>query len=163
MKRITQRFFPLILAFSFVICLQALLAPSASAHTAARHIPAPASRLYVTHVVFTGDVNYSEYGVVIAPGTGANISKAWTVSNTFGASLGISADVVSAGVNFNVTESQSVTETCTAPTNTTGHDELLEWESIFAHYNYDIYSQVTGAKVGTGWAEKYAFTRCAIY
>ena len=163
MKRITQRFFPLIFTLSCVICLQALLASGVSAHTAARHIPAPGSRLYVTHVFFTGDVDVSEYGVFIAPGTSASISKSWSVSNQFGATVGISADVVSAGVSFNVTESTGVSETCTAPTNTTGHDQLLEWESIYAHYDYDIYSSVTGAKMGTGWAEEFTGARCAIY
>jgi hypothetical protein len=163
MNRITHRFFPVIFAFSCVLCLQALLAPAASAHTATGHIPAPGSRLYLMHVAFTGDVDYSGPNLIVTPGTGGTTTKTWTVSNQFGATLGISVNVVSAGVSFNVTESQSVSEACNVPTNTTGHDELLVWESVFAHYNYDIYSSATNTKVGTGWAEGFTATRCGLY
>jgi hypothetical protein len=165
MKHITRTTFQLLFSLSLVACLTVWLAPVAAAHTTIPdNGPNQVGNYFITHVAFTGDEARVEYNVYIAPGTGANITKTWSVSNSFGATIGINADVVSAGLSYNVTTSTDVSETCTANVNTTGFDQLLGWQSLFANQSYDIYwhSNFTGqdTKEGTGWAKEYTGPRC---
>jgi len=168
MKRITRTSFQLLFSLALVACLTALLAPVAAAHTTIPdNGPNQAGYEFLMYISQTGNETVSEYDVTIGPGTSANITNTWSVSNSFGATVGITADVVSAQLNYNFTSSTDVSETCSANVNTTDQDQLLEWEAIFNNYRYDVYwhDNLTNqdTKVGTGWAKVYNEPRCALY
>ncbi len=168
MKRITRMFLPLLTSLSLAALLVAWLAPAASAHVATPgNSPSGAGYYVITHIANTGNEDQSEYSIIIAPGTSANITQSWSVSNSFGATIGISKDIVSAQLGYNVTQTTSVSETCSANVNTTDQDQLLEWQSVIINQSYDIYwhSNLTGDDTmqGTGWAKEYNYPRCALY
>lgn len=168
MKRITRVLLQLLASLSLVAFLVALLAPTAAAHVATpSNGPYESGQYVITHIANVGNVTYDEYSITIAPGAGANLSQSWSVSNSFSATIQISKDIVSAQLGYNVTQTSDVSETCSANVNTTGEDQMLEWQSIFTNYTYDIYwhSNVTGDDTlqGTGRSQEYNYPRCALY
>lgn len=168
MKHITYTTFQLLFSLALVVCLTVWFAPVVAAHTTVSgNGPNQAGYEFITHVVPTGDIYEDEDSVTIAPGTSANISESWTVTNSFSATVGISKDIVSAQLGYDVSASTSVSETCNTNVNTTNGDQLLEWQSQYVASSFDVYwhSNLTGQdiKEGTGWAKKYNQPRCAIY
>jgi hypothetical protein len=166
MKYITHTLFQLFFAFSLIIALMAWLAPVAAAHTLVSN-NGPSGKYFLMHVADVGNESQSEYRVTIAPETSANITQTWSVSNSFGATIGINNEVVSAGLSYDVTRSTDVSETCSTNVNMTSQDQTLEWQSIFINYNYDIYwhSTITGQDTyeGAGWAKEYINPKCTLY
>jgi hypothetical protein len=122
---------------------------------------------YITNILNGGNEYQQAYAVIIEPGTGANITHGWTVSNTWGGQAGISEAGVSAALNFNVSASTNVSEACNANVNTTTHRESLEWNSVFIDWFYDVYvyDSYSGQSsyVGGGWAKEYVEPMCALY
>ncbi len=104
------------------------------------------------------------YEITVGPGTSASISENWTASNSWGANVGITADEVSAAVNFSVTQTTGVTETCNAPINDTGHNQTLMWESYYDQAFYDVYWRDSAGShyTGTGYAEAYDHPGCRL-
>ena len=88
--------------------------------------------------------------------TTIHLSETKTVSNSFSANVGVSADVVSAGVGFNVTASQSITysDDLFIPLGKYGE---IDAHPIYDTYTYDVmYNPLLGSpyKVGEGEANK---------
>jgi len=168
MQRITRVLLQVLASLSLVAFLAICLAPTASAHVATPNNSPYGSGYYtLTHVVYTGSTNESEYRLTFSPGTNAGFSYSWSVSNSFGATIQISKDIVSAQLGYSVTFTTEVSKTCSADVNKTDHDQTLEWESIFINQSYDIYwhDNLTGDDTlqGTGWATKYNGPRCALF
>jgi hypothetical protein len=168
MQRVTRILLQILTSVSLVAFLAVWLVPTASAHVATPNNSPYGSGYYtITHIAYTGSMNQSEYSVTISPGTSASLTQSWSVSNSFGATIQISKDIVSAQLGYNVTFTTEVSKACSSDVNTTGHDQTLEWESIYINQSYDIYwhNNLTGDDTfqGTGWATKYNGPRCALF
>lgn len=167
MQRITRVLLQLLTSLSLVALLAAWLAPTASAYVATPSNGPYGSGYYViTHIARTGNGSQSEYSVTISPGTSASITQSWSVSNSFSTTINIGKDIVSAQLGYNVTQTTDVSQTCSADVNTTGHDETLEWESVFVYQSYDIYwhTDLGGDTFqGTGWAQEYIEPKCTLF
>ena len=95
--------------------------------------------------------------ITVSPGSTSGIHTSQSVSNSFGGTVTVTAPVVSAAVNFNVTATQTITTDCTY-TNTSSQDQTLAWVAVFEVLNYDI--DQNGTKVGTGYAYDYYSNEC---
>ncbi len=98
----------------------------------------------------------------VGPGTGANITRSWTDSNSWGANVGITDKLVSATVNFNVTESYSISWGCNTNVNETSHTQYLQWWDYFNETYYDVYLHTPNGTqyAGSGWADQYTYSGC---
>lgn len=150
------------------------LASAPSAHAAPSTIGGPKvgcgcnPGYYFIKNIVNGGLEYDpEIDFVLGPGTGVSINKTWGVSTSWQANAGISGDTVSAGLNFTVGISWSTSETCTAPTNTTGHDQTLQWQTVYIDWYYDVYwhndTYNSNVYQGSGWAKEFDYDRCALY
>jgi hypothetical protein len=123
---------------------------------------------YVQNVQPAGTQSSLVYSIEIDPGTGGSLSETWTAGNSYHASVNVDAETVSSAVGFDVTTSQGVTATCTAPTNTTSNAQYLEFFSEYNVYSYDVYQYqytdngIEQVLVGSGTALSYQNPSCAL-
>jgi hypothetical protein len=83
------------------------------------------------------------------------LSKTLSVSNSWNASVGVSASVVTAAVGFSVTSSVSITYSATATV--PGHtcEKILAYE-LYKVYKFNVYQEPfigSDVLIGNGWAQ----------
>ena len=151
----------LILIGTVVFCAQKLVYTTST--YAAPIPPVKSGYQYITNELNGGNEYHPEYTVDLGPGTSATIARHWDVQNSFGANVGVTAEVVEAGLNYNVTWSSGVDEQCSANNQTTSHQSLI-WQSVYIDWYYDIYwhnnADGTNTYQGTGWAKEYLNPAC---
>jgi hypothetical protein len=168
-KHITRKSFQLLFSLALIACLTVWLAPVAAAHTARPgNGPNGAGYFYVTNVNRTSTETDSDYAITADPGASVSLTRSWTVSNSWTATVGIDAKVVSAQVNFDVTASTETSETCSnGGANTANTAQLIQWQDVFDDYDFDIYwhNNLTNQdmKQGTGFAKKFDHPNCGVY
>lgn len=113
---------------------------------------------YVTNVAYTGQTNVFRTQVKGSPGPMTlTLGTTLTVSNSFSATVGVKASVVTAGVGFSVTWSAS--QTYQASTYVpSGACRYLKAYDTFNNYRFEVWDQNfigDPFKVGTGTAKKF--------
>jgi len=114
---------------------------------------------YITNVSGPYEAWGIQYVAKVAGGPGPttiHMSQSASISNSFSANVNVSADVVSAGVGFNVTGTYTTTFECdlSIPAGCYG---AIEAHPIYDVYSYDVmYNPASGNpyKVGNGSASK---------
>jgi hypothetical protein len=113
---------------------------------------------YLRFVTYTGETNVFRTQAKGSPGPMTlTLSTTLTVSNSFTATVGIKASVVSAGVGFNVTWSAS--QTYSASTYVpAGACRIIKAYDTFKNYKFEIWDQNfigDPFKVGSGTAKRF--------
>jgi hypothetical protein len=113
---------------------------------------------YLRNVVFTGQTNVFRTQAKGSPGPMTlTLSTTLTVSNSFTATVGVKAAVVTAGVGFSVTwsGSQSYSASTYVPS---GACRIIKAYDTYRNYRFEVWDQNfigDPFKVGTGTAKKF--------
>ena len=113
---------------------------------------------YLRFVVYTGETNVFRTQAKGSPGPMTlTLSTTLTVSNSFTATVGVKASVVSAGIGFNVTWSAS--QTYSASTYVpAGACRIIKAYDTFKNYKFEVWDQNfigDPFKVGSGTAKRF--------
>jgi hypothetical protein len=113
---------------------------------------------YLRNVVYTGQTNVFRTQAKGSPGPMTlTLSTTLTVSNSFTATVGVKAGVVSAGVGFSVTWSASQTYSASVSV-PSGACRIIKAYDTFKNYRFEVWDQNfigDPFKVGTGTAKKF--------
>lgn len=123
-------------------------------HAYAAPVPPPQSQKPPTEIknVHANGKEYHWIGSVdIPPHAGGSLTRSSSISNSWTATGGVTAGPLSASLGFSVTQTYTVTPSCTYP----GGDQpvTLAAEAVYIDWYYDVYQGTD--KLGTGVATQY--------
>ena len=140
-----------------VVCFSFAFAGTASAHTATQDRATNGPPVVIENVLCCGESDVPLREVQLDAQTSGSISESFTVSNSISASVTVSAKVVSATLGFDVSQSYSLSASCTA-TNTTSQYQYLIYETVYKTYDFELWQ--SGQKIGIGSAEDFSRDLC---